>query len=612
MASRDGEGSPPAIDQDEQQSIPPESPENDESGSESGSSYDGTASGPGTPACTYRNSQFHDQECSRYFDCPTHQIERAQFDDDSHQLEGREESDEEQPIAPDSQDTPPEDISLVQPAGPADIMSVPTSVDTATDDQASAGTQQASGTDQPAAESNIDQEDTAEIAPEEEAGADLNNAASTTDESSPPREPAADNDLAIRRGVQQLVLDSPLPTTPTPSSSTRTPTSTMGAYVRRPSSGHYGQAELQPAQRRATTSSPSPHILLPTWQPDSEVTSCTICHSEFGLINRKHHCRKCGRVVCNSCSPHRITIPNQYIVRPPWDMRSIPPYVGYGGERVRLCNPCVPDPNVTPPQPQLSPSSPPYPFNSPRSRHQRSQSSVGNTGYYYNGSSGLQSPTFMNDSSRNDIWSSRNRSATVNHLPRSRPVASGPQLSASLRSSHYLPPPPGAMYRSLDAAAELGRFERGNPLFPGGSNRPLPVPPVIAEEDQCPICHQELPSRTLPDFEKLREEHITACINEHSTSRREPASGGQTPLSETSSRPQRSLGLVSYVADEKDRASKDECTICFEGYEPGERMARLECWCCFHYDCIKSWFDRRGHALCPVHQHDTVFRSNER
>ncbi|KAI4592436.1 hypothetical protein KJ359_011247 [Pestalotiopsis sp. 9143b] len=270
MASRDGEGSPPAIDQDEQQSLQPESPENNESGSESGSSYDGTASGPGTPACTYRNSQFHDQECSRFFDCPTHQIERAQFDDESHQLESREESHGEQSIAPDSEDTPLDDSFLAQPRESADIMSVPTSADTATDDQASAGTQQASGTDQPAADSNIDQGDTAEIAAEEEAGADLNNAASTIDESSPPREPAADNDLAVRRGVQQLVLDSPLPTTPTPSSSTRTPTSTMGAYVRRSSSGQYGQAELQPAQRRATTSSPSSHILLPTWQPDSE------------------------------------------------------------------------------------------------------------------------------------------------------------------------------------------------------------------------------------------------------------------------------------------------------------------------------------------------------
>lgn len=92
-----------------------------------------------------------------------------------------------------------------------------------------------------------------------------------------------------------------------------------------------------------------------------------------------HLFRKCGRVVCNSCSPHRIIIPHQYIVRPPGYEISYAPSLfmdsigsGYleagrmpGGERVRLCNPCVPDPNTDPP---TSPT--------PRSPHQRSRSSI--------------------------------------------------------------------------------------------------------------------------------------------------------------------------------------------------------------------------------------------
>ncbi|EHA25918.1 hypothetical protein ASPNIDRAFT_143971, partial [Aspergillus niger ATCC 1015] len=51
------------------------------------------------------------------------------------------------------------------------------------------------------------------------------------------------------------------------------------------------------------------------WQPDAEVTKCPICGTTFSFWYRKHHCRKCGRVVCASCSPHRITIPRQFIVR---------------------------------------------------------------------------------------------------------------------------------------------------------------------------------------------------------------------------------------------------------------------------------------------------------
>ena len=128
-------------------------------------------------------------------------------------------------------------------------------------------------------------------------------------------------------------------------------------------------------------------IALPKWQPDSDVSECPICGVAFSFWHRKHHCRKCGRVVCASCSPHRITIPRQYIVRPPEFVDLIPdspqmpsshpppvvdltgddpvlssstsavaattrttvlnPALG-GGEEVRLCNPCVPDPNPNP------------------------------------------------------------------------------------------------------------------------------------------------------------------------------------------------------------------------------------------------------------------------
>ena len=61
----------------------------------------------------------------------------------------------------------------------------------------------------------------------------------------------------------------------------------------------------------------SSDIVLPRWQPDGDVDRCPVCRTEFSFWYRKHHCRKCGRVVCAACSPHRITIPRQYIVQPP-------------------------------------------------------------------------------------------------------------------------------------------------------------------------------------------------------------------------------------------------------------------------------------------------------
>ncbi|KAJ2847902.1 carboxypeptidase Y-deficient [Coemansia brasiliensis] len=40
------------------------------------------------------------------------------------------------------------------------------------------------------------------------------------------------------------------------------------------------------------------------WQDDAEVSSCFLCERAFGLAARRHHCRLCGRVLCNgrACS----------------------------------------------------------------------------------------------------------------------------------------------------------------------------------------------------------------------------------------------------------------------------------------------------------------------
>lgn len=127
-----------------------------------------------------------------------------------------------------------------------------------------------------------------------------------------------------------------------------------------------------------TSSDTSRRYVVPPWQPDAGVDECPICNRPFTWMFRRHHCRKCGRVVCNECSPHRITIPRQFIVHPPGPEFSTSPvarrfhsvdfthrnesefqtptsldpyspaYQLDGGEKVRLCNPCVPDPQPEP------------------------------------------------------------------------------------------------------------------------------------------------------------------------------------------------------------------------------------------------------------------------
>ncbi|XP_057513650.1 uncharacterized protein LOC130795525 [Actinidia eriantha] len=53
-----------------------------------------------------------------------------------------------------------------------------------------------------------------------------------------------------------------------------------------------------------------------------DATHCQGCSSQFTFINRKHHCRRCGGIFCNSCTQHRMVLRGQ------------------GDSPVRICEPC--------------------------------------------------------------------------------------------------------------------------------------------------------------------------------------------------------------------------------------------------------------------------------
>ncbi|KAM3918038.1 zinc finger FYVE domain-containing protein 26 [Leptodactylus fuscus] len=45
------------------------------------------------------------------------------------------------------------------------------------------------------------------------------------------------------------------------------------------------------------------------WIPDETEDTCMVCKSErFTMFNRRHHCRRCGRLVCSSCSMNRMAV----------------------------------------------------------------------------------------------------------------------------------------------------------------------------------------------------------------------------------------------------------------------------------------------------------------
>ena len=81
----------------------------------------------------------------------------------------------------------------------------------------------------------------------------------------------------------------------------------------------------------------------PRWVPDNEKNNCMICERPFkSVLRRKHHCRKCGRLVCGDCSRKR-TFPNEIrlekVLASEKDEDSVPKK----NTRYRICSLCYDD-----------------------------------------------------------------------------------------------------------------------------------------------------------------------------------------------------------------------------------------------------------------------------
>ncbi|KAG5839685.1 hypothetical protein ANANG_G00207550 [Anguilla anguilla] len=64
------------------------------------------------------------------------------------------------------------------------------------------------------------------------------------------------------------------------------------------------------AKRLNETGQAPGETFAPAWVPDSATDVCMRCRSKFTVTQRRHHCRQCGYVVCDSCSNYSFLIPN--------------------------------------------------------------------------------------------------------------------------------------------------------------------------------------------------------------------------------------------------------------------------------------------------------------
>ncbi|KAI8647484.1 FYVE zinc finger-domain-containing protein [Parasitella parasitica] len=241
----------------------------------------------------------------------------------------------------------------------------------------------------------------------------------------------------------------------------------------------YTTQNSPPSIRGRSASSASPTTLngslLPrsqrVWEMDRQAPECRRCHRRFNFLIRRHHCRRCGQIVCDKCSSNRIRLPVEELIEDPIVSPSQYPLLASQSQRV--CDTCYREP-----------------IRRSSESHQR-----------------------------------RGHRST-------RPMGFGSQM------------------RRTD------------------SNQSLMI--------DCPVC-----GTTFLGMQKNeQEEHLQRCLN-------------------VGSPPVQSPRYIVYQLSQDSTQIGDECPICFEEFEQGDKISRMICLCSYHQQCLGSWL-QKGKG-CPVH-----------
>lgn len=233
--------------------------------------------------CRWRTRRYHDRECSRYFDCPSHQVERALSDADL------------------DSDGEPAEEHREQGHGASEeghSHHGPGAVSPLSDDDAENDAQTRTRSPSPdvplAAGEAADRTPRGYRAPEllrvqqEETGESSSSPISLVENSS---QAEMEVPAASRSSSGGVVSPSPAPE----------PLRRDSGSGFAPPALNISAASPAPATRLVTRPSPilstptdrarPSEVALPRWQPDSEVTYCPICGTQFSIFVRKHHCR---------------------------------------------------------------------------------------------------------------------------------------------------------------------------------------------------------------------------------------------------------------------------------------------------------------------------------
>ncbi|KAI8804903.1 hypothetical protein BJ742DRAFT_821975 [Cladochytrium replicatum] len=296
------------------------------------------------------------------------------------------------------------------------------------------------------------------------------------------------------------------------------------------------------------------------WQPDDDAPDCTQCARHFNLFLRRHHCRWCGLVYCDRCTGGRVQLVSS----------------DYAPQRV--CDSCfhfVTGSNTPLRFLPLVTSVPNIPL---VVNHVGVAATIGST---------------STSIARTLDWGSTAGPTGPSRIP----LTAGPRLSQS---------PPGMLLfgRSRSGVGSSGLFshdydDTGNADSGDddsdeqgggkGDDESIRTRGSMVDSimNECPVCGTNLDTFA---EEEDRAEHVNNCLL------RVGVGGGKGQVIK---------GDRYIVQTLKAAMDETECAICFEDFEIGQRIARLNCLCLYHEHCIEGWFATQvantGVRSCPVH-----------
>lgn len=285
-------------------------------------------------------------------------------------------------------------------------------------------------------------------------------------------------------------------------------------------------------------------LMVPKWQDDSAASKCYLCKTRFTFFNRRHHCRKCGQLVCATCSAKKVRyFSNSYVLNTQGTPQRARSHTYY-----RTCDVCVDE--ITMIRNTLLEAT-----------------SLEDHVLLPENNSPIEEPTPAVD--------------LVPHALDSHPgvrsdAASDadmcPVCGIDLRQQYATDLAGGPIelepYKEAHVSQCLTTFDFTN------DNLRLSSPPGGPHARNRMLVYN-MPPIPQPSYETI---------------------AGNSP---------NSTSTLAHEGERGDGGEKDamdvECVICLEDLCPGDKVGRLECLCVFHYKCIKDWFNKKSFAECPVH-----------